>query len=478
MTTKVIAKFAAAGIALGCIVIGIARGDSPAATRLNTDTRLPTFNKDVAPIVFNNCATCHHAGEVAPFPLMSYADVRKHAKEIVELTQDRQMPPWKASHEYGHFVGERRLTDEQIATIAAWSRGGKPQGNPADLPPTPTFASGWSHGTPDIIVKMPQPFALQAEGRDVFRVFVIPLNLSEDIYVSAVDFRPGNPKIVHHALFFLDNTGQARELEKQAAEKEGANHQPGYERTGGPGFLPTGSLGGWSPGYRPEFLADGIGRHVRKGSDLVVQVHFHPSGKIEQEQSTFGIYLTKRTPDKILLSTIHGAKIDIPAGEKNYETNGEFVVPFNVEVAGVIPHAHLLCKEIQVHATLPNGSDLPLIWIKDWDWNWQEQYQYANTIKIPAGTVIHMRFRYDNSAENPKNPSSPPRHVRFGEQTSDEMALVFFQILLDRKTAEADQDLRGLVRRLIQDRPRPPREDGTENKSNQPDATKKRDSAK
>lgn len=464
---KVIAKLAAVGIALGAAVIGgsPARGDSPAVTKLKTDTRLPTFDRDVAPIVFNNCSACHHAGEVAPFPLMSYADVRKHAKEIVELTADRQMPPWKPAYDYGHFIGERRLSDEQIATIAAWSHGGKPEGNAADLPPAPQFASGWSHGTPDLVVKMPELFTLHAEGRDVFRVFVIPLNLDHDVYVSAVDFRPGNPKIVHHALFFLDDSGRARELEKEAAEKEGADHQPGYERTGGPGFRPSGGLGGWSPGYRPQFLPDGVGRPVKKGSDLVVQVHFHPSGKVETEQSTFGIYFTKSQPEKILLSTTQGCRIDIPPGEKNYETTGEFTVPFDVQVAGVIPHAHLLCKEIQVNATLPDGSDLPLIWIKDWDWNWQEQYQYASPISIPRETIVHMRFRYDNSAENPHNPSNPPRRVRFGEQTSDEMALVFFQILLDRKTAEANQGLRTTLRRMLENR-RQSREDGTGPKPN------------
>ena len=471
-----IANLAAVSIALGCVlIVASARGDSPAAAKLNTDTRVPTFNKDVAPIIFNNCSTCHHAGEVAPFPLMSYGDVRKHAKEIVDLTQDRQMPPWKPAPNYAHFMSERRLSDEQIATIAAWSRGGKPEGNAADLPPAPTFNSDWSHGAPDLVVKMTEPFTLHAEGRDVFRVFVIPLNLDHDVYVSAVDYRPGNPKVVHHALFFLDDTGRARELEKEAAEKEGANHQPGYERTGGPGFLPSGGLGGWSPGYRPEFLPDGIGRPLKKGSDLVVQVHFHPSGKVEKEQSTFGIYFTKRPPEKILLSTTHGARIDIPAGEKNYETTGEFTVPFNVEVAGVIPHAHLLCKEIQVHATLPNGSDLPLIWIKDWDWNWQEQYQYATPLQIPQGTVVHMRFRYDNSAENPKNPSSPPRRVKFGEQTSDEMALVFFQILLDRKAAEADQGLRTTLRRMLENRRQARESNSTENKSNQTEPPAKGD---
>ncbi|HEX4797509.1 MAG TPA: cytochrome c [Humisphaera sp.] len=428
----------------------IASAAPPAGSSASTAVRTPTFNRDIAPIIFANCSSCHHEGEVAPFALMSYADVKKHAKEIVDLTTDRQMPPWKAAHDYGHFVGERRLSDDQIATIANWAKAGKPEGDAAELPPAPTFGTGWEHGQPDLIVKLPQPFKLPADGKDVFRVFVIPLNLDHDVYVSAVDFRPSNPKIVHHALFFLDTSGRGRELEEEARVQEGAAHQAGYMRTGGPGFVPAGGLGGWAPGYRPQFLPDGIGRPIKKGADLVIQIHFHPSGKAEAERSVIGIYLTKRLPDKVLVTTAHGAHIDIPAGDNNYQTVGNFVVPFNVQVAGVIPHAHLLCKEIQVNATLPDGRDLPLIWIKDWDWNWQEQYQYQEPLDIPRGTQVHMRFRYDNSAQNPRNPTIPPREVKFGEQTSDEMALVFFQLLLDRSTAEQAEGVRGFVQRFVQ----------------------------
>lgn len=420
----------------------------PAGSGVKTTVRVPTFNKDVAPILFQNCAGCHHAGEVAPFALMSYTDARKHAKEIAEVVENRQMPPWKAEHGYGEFVGERRLSDSQISTITAWARGGRPEGDAADLPAAPIFSTGWTHGQPDMVVKMPQPFTLQAQGTDVFRVFVIPLNLSEDVYVTAVDFRPSNPKIVHHTLFFLDDSGRARQLEEEARRNEGPDHQPGYARTGSPGFAPAGGLGGWAPGYRPEFLPENVGRLVRKGSDLILHTHFHPSGKLEQEQSVVGLYLKKKPPEKILVTTMHGAHIDIPAGAKDYETVGNFTVPFDVQVAGVIPHAHLLCKEIQVDAVLPDRTIVPLIWIKDWDWNWQEQYQYAKPLSIPRGTLVRMRFRYDNSADNPRNPTIPPRRVRFGEQTSDEMALVFFQILLDRSTADATANLRSFVQRF------------------------------
>ena len=427
----------------------LARADAAANVQ---PASVPTFNKDVAPIIFNNCSSCHRPGEVAPFSLMSFADVRKHSKEIADLTESRQMPPWKAEHGYGHFIGERRLSDEQIATIQAWIAGGKPEGNPSDLPALPKFSNGWVLGEPDMIVKMPEAYTLKADGKDEFRVFVVPLNLDENKYVSAVDFRPSNPKIVHHSLFFLDNSGQARELEKESRAKSDDPAQPGYPRTGGPGFRPSGGLGGWAPGHLPELLPETVGRPIRKGADLVLHTHFHPSGKVEKEQSVVGLYFTKKPPEKILISTMNGAPLDIPAGDSNYQTSGSFTVPVNIELAGIIPHAHLLCKEIQVQATLPDGTPLPLIWIKDWDWNWQEQYQYAQPIQIPRGTQVNMRFRYDNSAENPKNPTKPPKRVGFGEQTSDEMALVFFQILVDRQLAEAmmAQPRRGgLLRQLF-----------------------------
>ncbi|HWE96603.1 MAG TPA: hypothetical protein VG269_21770 [Tepidisphaeraceae bacterium] len=390
----------------------------------------PTFNKDVAPIVFDHCASCHRPGEVAPFPLLTYADVKKHAKEIDQVITSRQMPPWRPEHGYGDFIGERRLTDGQIDTLEGWLKSEKAEGNAADLPATPKFPQGWQLGEPDLVVKMPEAYTVKAEGRDEFRIFVLPLNLTEDKYVEAVEYRPGNRKIVHHALLYLDTSGRAKQLDD-------ADPLPGYGHGGGLGFMPSGGLGGWAPGVTPRRLPDGIGRLVKKGSDLVLQTHFHPSGKVETEQSTVGLYFAKKTPQKLFISTMQIAgRLDIPAGEKNYETSRSFVVPTDVKLAGVFPHAHLLCKEVQVTATLPDGKELSIIWIKDWDWDWQDEYLYQHPIDIPQGTKVFMRFRYDNSADNPRNPTTPPRRVRWGEQTQDEMALVFFQILIDRQMAD------------------------------------------
>ena len=391
-----------------------------------------SFSKDIAPIVFNNCTSCHRPGEVAPFSLMNHADVSRHSHEIADLTQSRQMPPWKPADGFGDFVGARRLSQQQIDLIQQWVKAGKPEGNPADLPAMPHFKSGWMLGEPDMVVRMPEPFTLQADGPDQYRVFPIPLNLDHDVYVSAVEYRASNPKIVHHSLLYLDNTGVARQLEAESPQK------PGYPRTGGPGFAPSGGLGGWAPGVSPRFLPDGVGRPIKAGADLILHTHFHPSGKVEKEQSVVGLYFTKRTPDKVLISMPHGTnRLNIAPGDNHYVVENTFTVPANVELAGIFPHAHLLCKEIKVTATLPDGAVEPLIWIKDWDWNWQDFYQYSHILQIPRGTKVTQQFIYDNSADNPHNPSSPPQRVHYGEQTKDEMALVFYQILIDRDAAEA-----------------------------------------
>ena len=299
----------------------------PAARRLGG----PTFNKDIAPILFQNCATCHHPGEVAPFSLLTYADAKKHSSEIADLTQHRQMPPWKPAHGFGEFVGERRLTDPQIELIQQWVKNGRPEGNPSDLPPEPKFAEGWALGTPDLVVTVPKAYTVRSEGRDVFRSFVVPLNLTEDKYVVAVEFRPSNRKVLHHALFFLDASGRAREM-------DGADGQPGFGRgAGGLGFIPSGGLGGWAPGVTPKRLPDGVGRLVRKGSDLVIQTHFHPSGKVETEQSTVGLYFAKKPPEKLFVSNMRGlqrSKLDIPPGDKNYELSDSFTVPVDIKLQG------------------------------------------------------------------------------------------------------------------------------------------------
>ena len=383
----------------------------------------PTFNRDIAPILYQNCATCHRPGQVAPFSLLTYDDAAKRAALIAAVTAKRVMPPWKAEPGYGHFQDERRLTDAQIEAIGEWARNGAPEGDPRQKPAAPQFSSGWQAGKPDAVFTVAQPFQIPADGRDRFECFVVPLDLPGDRYVKNVEFHPGNPKVVHHALFFLDTSGEARRLDADTPE-------PGYPCFGGPQIQPAGSLGGWAPGATAEPLPDGVAHTITKGTDLVIQIHYHPSGKAETDQSAIGLTFGD-APARGLAGILVGTrKIDLAPGNSHQEVTDWALVPEDADLIGITPHAHLLCREMKVDARLPDGSTVPLIWIRDWDFNWQGQYRYAAPVHLPKGTRIEMRYVYDNSAGNPHNPSNPPKRVTFGEQTTDEMALLFLQVTL------------------------------------------------
>ncbi len=385
----------------------------------------PTYSRDIAPLLQANCVQCHRDGEVAPFPLVSYADAARRARQIVKVTQSRFMPPWKPEPDFGHFLNERRLTERELVLIREWAQGGAPEGDAADLPPPARFTDGWQLGEPDLVVKMDEPFEVPADGRDVFRNFVIPIDLEEDQLVSVAEFRPGNRRVVHHAIFYLDNTGVAR-------RKDAADPGPGYASFGGPGFLPSGSIGGWAPGGTPQRLRDGMGRQLRKGSDLVLQIHYHPSGKVESDQSTVGIHFVKGGSRKIVVPiTILDRGLYIPAGAPRHTISGTYKFPCDVTMVGVIPHMHLLGKEARVTATLPDGTHEPLIWIRDWNFNWQDQYHLAQPRRYPKGTVVDVEAVYDNSGDNPLNPNSPAKEVTWGEQTTDEMFVCFFLVSTD-----------------------------------------------
>ena len=384
----------------------------------------PTFNRDVAPILYNNCTSCHRTGEVAPFALMTYDDAAKRAKQIAAITQARVMPPWKATPGYGEFLDERRLTEQQISTIREWAIHGAPEGDAKDKPVPPTFTAGWMAGQPDQVIEMTKPYSVPAEGPDQFRCFVVPMNATEDEYVKTVEFRPGNAKIVHHAILFLDSSGEARKKETVPGQ--------GYDCVGGPGLDITGALGGWAPGAEPATARPGIAATIKKGSDLVLQIHYHLDGKPEQDQSRLGLKFSKDPPTKgLTLYVLGNQKIDIPAGESHYVVKSSGILPMDVEALAVFPHAHYLAKDMKVDAHLPDGTVQPLIWIQDWDFNWQGAYRYASAMKLPKGTRLEMQYTYDNSAANPHNPSNPPREVKFGEQTTNEMAFAFVSVTLD-----------------------------------------------
>ena len=377
-----------------------------------------TFSKQVAPILWNNCASCHRPGEIGPFPLLTYKDVAKRAEFIKQITQDRRMPPWKPEPGCGEFRDPRHLSDADIKTLAQWADNGAPEGDPKDLPPQPHFVEGWQLGKPDLVLAMPREFSVPADGADIYRCFVIPIPITKDQTVAAVEFRPGNPRVVHHALFFLDALGQAR-------KKDGRDGQPGYQSFGGIGVLPTGGMGGWAPGSIPRRLPEGTGMALAKGSDLVMSVHYHPDGKVEQDLSQVGIYFTPKPAETIVGGiAIRSRSVDIPAGQPHYEVHAETQpLPADVKVLSIFPHMHLLGRKMKATAVFPDGKLQPLISIRDWDFNWQGAYHFAQPVALPKGTVVKLDAVYDNTEENPKNPNTPPRRVHWGEQTTDEMCL-------------------------------------------------------
>jgi peroxiredoxin len=385
-----------------------------------------SYTRDIAPILQANCVACHREGEVAPFALANYTDAAKRARQIVRVTQSRFMPPWKPEPEFGHFLNERRLSERELALLSEWAEAGAPEGEAADLPPPPQFTEGWQYGEPDLVVKMEEPFEVPAGGRDIFRNFVIPVELTEDKLVSLAEFRPGNRRVVHHALFFLDRSGAAR-------KKDAADPGPGYGSFGGPGFLPSGSIGGWAPGGAPQPLRDGMGRQIQKGSDLVLQIHYHPSGKVEHDQSSIGIHFVKQKSQKAVIPiTIIDRGLYFAPGADRHAISGSYTLPVETTMVVVIPHMHLLGRQAQATATLPDGTVEPLVRIKDWDFNWQDQYHLAQPRTFPKGTRLDYEAVYDNSEKNPLNPNSPPKEVTWGEETTDEMFLCFFLVTTAR----------------------------------------------
>jgi mono/diheme cytochrome c family protein len=401
------------------------------ATTLGAATT-PTFNKDIAPILYANCSTCHRPGEVAPFPLLTYQDASKRAALIAGAVGGRFMPPWKAEPGFGDFAGERRLTDAQIALIKDWAKSGAPEGDPSDKPTPPKFTDGWQGGEPDQVLTIPVKYALPADGPDQYRCFVLPTGLDHDVYMDGIEFRPENRRIVHHALVFLDATGQAKKMAD--ASPDGS-----YPCFGGPGFPAAGLIGGWAPGLTPPPRNPSLSLPIRKGMDVVIQIHYHPSGKPEQDQSSLGLAFSgppTKGRTSILLFDHH---LDIAPGDASYVAKASLTLPRDVQLAAVTPHAHYLCKDMKVTATLPDGSTMPLIRIKDWDFNWQNAYRYRAPLDLPKGTRIDLVYTFDNSENNAHNPVHPPVRIHWGEETKDEMALVFLTVLLP--TTEEARDL-------------------------------------
>jgi Flp pilus assembly protein TadD/mono/diheme cytochrome c family protein len=386
-----------------------------------------TFNRDIAPIVFQHCVPCHRPGEAGPFSLLTYADVHKRADQMARVTEMRYMPPWPPEPGYGELAGARLLTDEQIALIRRWAAQDAPEGPPA-APPLPVFAEGWPLGPPDLVLEVPEAYTVPAEGTDIFRNFVLPSRVSRTRYVRAMEVRPGDKRVVHHANVLLDRSGSAR-------RRDARDPGPGFAgmdvELESDAFEPDSHFLFWKPGTAAVSEREGMAWTIDARTDLVLNVHLQPSGKPETIRPMVGLYFTETRPTlfPMLLQLEHDGAIDIPPGAPSFVVTDHYELPVDVDVLGVYPHAHYVGKDVQGYATLPDGSRQWLIWIRDWDFAWQAVYPLARPLPLPRGSVLHMRVSYDNSEGNVRNPSQPPKRVRAGNRSTDEMGHLWVQVL-------------------------------------------------
>ncbi|MGD9645432.1 MAG: redoxin domain-containing protein [Pirellulales bacterium] len=386
-----------------------------------------TYTRDIAPLLNANCVECHRPGEVAPFSLLGYEDAAKRAKWLSEVTRDGLMPPWRAELGHEAFLDERRLTAKEIELFAAWADAGAPKGDEADLPPQPVFPTGWRLGEPDVVVEAPTTVTVPADGPDIFHHWVMPIDIPEDKVLVGIEFRPGNPSVVHHAIIGLDTTGGSR-------RRDEATPEPGYRSSGSIEGSMNAFLGVWTPGMTPRFYPENVGFRIPQKADILLQLHLHPSGKEELDQSRVALYFADKPPQDMKTQSMFVTGtlvVDIPPGESRHHVHTSVTLPVDLTLNSVFPHLHLIGKEAKVVAHLPGGEDRTLIWIKDWNFYWQDVYVFKDPVQLPKGTQIDIDAWYDNSAENPFNPSRPPKQVLFGNDSDDEMCFMLFQTVHD-----------------------------------------------
>ncbi|HEU4390273.1 MAG TPA: cytochrome c, partial [Blastocatellia bacterium] len=316
-----------------------------------------TFNKDVAPIVFKHCAECHRSGEIAPMSLMSYREARPWARSIREKVVAKEMPPWHADPNHGEFLNDRRLSQKEIDTIAAWVDQGAPEGNVRDLPPAPTFQDGWNIGKPDAIFKLPQPYTVPATGVVEYKYFTVPTNLTEDKWVTAAEIRPGERGVVHHVIVFVGNMSEQR------------------------------LLVGYAPGEQPAISPPGFARKLAKGSNLVFQVHYTPNGKETKDQSYVGLVFAKEPPKRELLTRpVLNARFVIPPGDSNYQVESSYTFTQDSQIHSLMPHMHLRGKDFQYKLTYPDGTSKIILSVPKYDFAWQSYYLMKEPVRAPKGT--------------------------------------------------------------------------------------------
>jgi mono/diheme cytochrome c family protein len=369
-----------------------------------------TFSKDVAPIFYKHCVGCHRPGEIAPMSLLTYKDARPWARAIKEKVLLRQMPPWHADQRYGEFANDRRLTQKEIDTIAAWVDQGAKEGDPKDLPPAPQLVEGWNIGKPDVIFYMPQEFTVPAEGVVEYKYFTVPTNFTEDKWVQAAEIRPGNRQVVHHIIVFV---------------------QKGFERK---------LLTGYAPGEQPSIIPRGVAKKIPAGANLVFQMHYTPNGQQTKDRSYIGLIFSKEPPKRELLTRpIMNSRFVIPPGHPNYRVESSWTFPEDGHIYALMPHMHLRGKSFQYRLTYPDGTSKVILSVPKYDFNWQSYYLFKEPVLAPKGSRVDCIAYFDNSPNNKYNPD-PTKEVRWGDQTWEEMMIGWMSYTLEREDVAAQRD--------------------------------------
>ena len=409
---------------LAVLAVAGARGAAAQTAPAAADTAPVTFNQHIAPILHGHCAQCHRPGGAGPFALLTFADASRRAAQLAAVTRSGFMPPWKADGHPGEFVAQPRLTTEQVAAIARWAAA--PVEGPGRPPAPPRWPEGWYLGEPDLVVTLPDGYTLPGEPSDVFRIFAVPLPVTGTRYVRGIEFHPGNGRVVHHANIRVDRSDGSRRL-------DAADPTPGYD-----GLLarsaeyPDGHFLGWTPGQIAPLVDADLAWRLDPGTDLVVQLHMQPSGKPETVRPSIAFFFSDAPPTRTPSILRLGSQgIDIPAGEAAYVVEDRYTLPVDATLLAVQPHAHYRAADVTGTATLPDGSTRTLIHIGAWDFRWQHVYRYTQPVRLPRGTTVAMRYVYDNSAGNPRNPQVPTQRVRWGQRSFDEMGDLWFQLATD-----------------------------------------------
>jgi hypothetical protein len=384
----------------------------------------PTYTKDVAPILFKNCTSCHRPGEIAPMSLLTYEDVRPHAKDIRDEVSEGHMPPWHADAPKGTFLNERGLTDAEKKVLIAWANTGATRGDPKDLPPAPVYPEGWAIGKPDVVFEMQEDYEVPAEGVIEYEYFYLPTNFTEPKWIQAIELRPGNREVVHHALAFYRAAPDMKRPPVLQPNREQMVLPPRASRGSRPqreDRTPSRVLATYAPGTNPQVLRPGTAIRLEPGGVIELQMHYTANGKAARDRTKVGLLFSKvPSPREVRVFHFMNGTLTLPAGAPDTRVDADITFVSDAVIWGIFPHTHVRGKKWEYVLELPDGTKKHVLSVPRYDFNWQTYYMFADPLQVPKGSRLVSSAWYDNSPANKSNPD-PKVDVKWGDQTWEEM---------------------------------------------------------